>query len=227
MTDSMAAKQKTLGRPLTWPEKGETLTETFRKELGPAPSVGKAKTPKKPMKEAVKDKKKLKQIYTDAAQFVGKRLMKEVLKKEMPNFVTTTSGGGHFLRLVNKIQFNQNKPGQLQHEFGHHLGTLGRNHEAEDIFRRKFTTGTKIVDLPGGGTGKTGVWGDQYCGRRYPGNSATEVISVVMGQLLPASGRGTTASRFKVTNTEVLANLWEANPEHLGFALTYLQGSFI
>jgi len=225
LTDSMAAKQRTLGRPLTMVEKGETLTDTFRKELGPAPSIDKLKTPQVKPKRAYKGKKKLDQIYSDATQFVGPNLMRAVEKKLMPSFVPTRGLKAYHQENINKIQFNPKVPEHLQHEFGHHLSTLGKNLKAEIAFREKFTTGTQLVRIPGGGVGKTGVWGDQYCARRYKNDYGTEVFSQVMGQFIEA-GRLGTMLQVRAKNM-TLASYWEANPEHIGFALTYLQGSFV
>ena len=225
LTDSMAAKQRTLGRPLSMPEKGQTLTDTFRKELGPAPSIEKLRIPKEPVKRAYRGKTKLVQIYSDATHFVGPRLMKAIEAKDMPSFVPTSSKRAYHQTRLSKIQFNPKIPEHLQHEFGHHLSTLGSNLKAEILFRERFTTGTRTVKIPGGGTGKTGVWGDQYCGRRYKNDHGTEVFSQAMGQLIE-DGRLSTGLRVSLKNM-TLANYWEANPEHIGFTLAYLQGSFI
>lgn len=213
LSDSIAKQQKKVGRPLTRNEIGNNLVKEIRKEVGPSQSIAGLVPPAVPLRRAYRGKRKLNDVYSDATKYMGKHLMTELKKLPMPHFVPIRGKGAY--QVGNKVVFNPKIGDHLRHEFGHYLSSLGKNLEAEKIFRKRHTTGTRMVKLPGGGTGKVGNWGDQYCARIYPHGSGTEVFSQVYGYVT-TKGRNIS-----------LANLWEANPEHIGFALSILQGSFV
>lgn len=104
----------------------------------------------------------------------------------------------------------------FRHEMGHFFETLGRNREAAQLARQRWSFSPKPILKKGGGRSYQmlrGKWYDTYCGRVYA-HGDTEIISMGIQNL----GRG---------KEYTLELMHRTNDEHVGFIIAVLKGSFI